>query len=90
MPVVRLSIAVPPRVREWIEFREMLAHTARKMHFDAFADDATNRHELLMIAKTFADLALSIVPLAPENPSNDLEDTSCTFPADDRPLRIES
>lgn len=50
----------------WIDLRKRLARTARELHFVAVASQSANGSSMLMIAGSFAELAMSI-PMPPDD-----------------------
>jgi hypothetical protein len=58
------KLPLGPRDQGWIILREQLACVARELHFVATSIDAVNSTVLLMAARNFATLAMSI-PMCP-------------------------
>jgi hypothetical protein len=80
------TLPLGPRDEGWIDLRNRLARTARELHFVAVASRSENGSSILMIAGSFAELALSI-PMPPEEKATDgstmghLVDASTLFAA---------
>ena len=80
------SLPLGPRDEGWIDLRDRLARTARELHFVAVASQSENGSSILMIAGSFAEMAMSI-PMPPEPKAADrmtmghLVDASTLFAA---------
>jgi len=64
------KLPLGPRDQGWIDLRERLACVARELHFVAVSNGAINGAVLLVAARTFGGLAMSI-PLGPAKPPLD-------------------
>jgi hypothetical protein len=59
------TLPLGPRDEGWIDLRDRLARAARELHFVAVASQSENGSSILMIAGSFAEMALSI-PMPPD------------------------
>jgi hypothetical protein len=62
--VPEFTLPLGPHDQGWIDLRERLACVARELHFIAISSGSTNGAELLVAARYFAGLAMSI-PMCP-------------------------
>jgi hypothetical protein len=80
------TLPLGPRDVGWIDLRDRLARTARELHFVAVASQSENGSSILMIAGSFAEMAMSI-PMPPDAKAADrltmghLVDASTRFAA---------
>jgi hypothetical protein len=58
------TLPLSPRDKGWVELRARLACVARELHFVAVSNGAVNSSMLLVAARNFAGLAMSI-PMSP-------------------------
>ena len=65
-PMSEFTLPLGPRDEGWIDLRNRLARTARELHFVAVASQSVNGSSILMIAGSFAELAMSI-PMRPKD-----------------------